>query len=224
MNMKMKKAVLATEHNLNTRKVAIETTYRFSIVTKKILRSSMKATGIAGGDKIVRDNKPAIADLTKEIIETKLEVKGIRSLLERRTSKFEGLTEYDQHFIKTFAWEAATSFAEYFAQNDKKPIISKVVVYFSDDGDLYIEPKKDHCYPMVKNSLRQRIVKILISAKGYVHPDDLISAVESTRKSVEFAINRINSLTKFHLDDIRLIDNRRTYGYRINPTVIIKQG
>ena len=110
--MKMKKAVLATEHNLNIRKVAIETTYRFNIVTKKILRSSMKATGIAGGDKIVRDNEPAIADLTKEIIETKLEVKGIRSLLERRTSKFEGLTEYDQHFIKTFAREAATSFAE----------------------------------------------------------------------------------------------------------------
>jgi len=224
MNMKMNKATLATEHNLNTRKVAIETNYRFSIVTKKILRSSMKATGIVGGDKIVRDNKPAIADLTKEIMETKLEVRGIRSLLERRTSKFEGLTEYDQQFIKTFAQEAATSFAEYFAQSDKKPIIPKTVVYFSDDGDLYIEPKKDHCYPTVKNSLRQRIVKVLISAKGYVSPDDLISAVESTRKSVEFAINRINSLTKFHLDDIRLIDNRRTYGYRINPTVIIKQG
>src|SRR3989344_2992269 len=125
MNMKMKKAVLAIKHNLNTRKVAIETNYRFSIVTKKILRSSMKATGIAGGDKIVRDNKPAIADLTKEIIETKLEVKGIRSLLERRAGKFEGLTEYDQHFIKTFAKEAATSFAEYFAQSDKKPIVPK---------------------------------------------------------------------------------------------------
>ena len=221
--MKMKKALLATDHNLNTRKVAIETNYRFSIVTKKILRSSMKATGIAGGDKIVRDNKPAIADLTKEIMETKLEVRGIRSLLERRTSKFEGLTEYDQQFIKTFAQEAATSFAEYFAQSDKKPIIPKTVVYFSDDGDLYIEPKKDNCYPMVKNSLRQRIVKVLISAKGYVSPDDLISAVASTRKSVEFAINRINSLTKFHLDDIRLINNRRTYGYRINPTIIIKQ-
>ncbi len=220
----MKKAVLATENNLNTRKVAIETNYRFNIVTKKILRSSMKATGITGSDKIIRNNKPAIASLTKEIIETKLEVKGIRSLLERRAGKFEGLTEYDQHFIKAFAREAAISFAEYFAQSDKKPIIPKTIVYFSDDGDLYIEPKKDHCYPTVKNSLRQRIVKVLISAKGYVPPDDLISAVESTRKSVEFAINRINSLTKFHLDDIRLIDNRRTYGYRINPTVIIKQG
>ena len=219
----MKKATLATEHNLNIRKVAIETNYRFSIVTKKILRSSMRATGIAGGGKIIRDNKPAIASLTKEIIETKLEVRGIRSLLERRAGKFEGLTEYDQHFIKTFAREAATSFAEYFAQSDKKPIIPKTVVYFSDDGDLYIEPKKDHCYPTVKNSLRQRIVKVLISAKGYVHPDDLISAVESTRKSVEFAINRINSLTKSHLGDIKLIDNRRTYGYRINPTIIIKQ-
>ena len=63
--MKMKKAVLAIKHNLNTRKVAIETNYRFNIVTKKILRSSMKATGIAGVDKIVRDNKPAIADLTR---------------------------------------------------------------------------------------------------------------------------------------------------------------
>lgn len=199
-------------------------TYQLSIITtEKILRSSMKEVGITSGDKIIRDNRPAVADLTREIIETKLEVKGIRSLLERRTSKFEGLTEYDQHFIKTFAREAAISFAEYFAQSDKKPIIPKTVVYFSDDGDLYIEPKKDHCYPTVKNSLRQRIVKVLISAKGYMSPDDLISTVESTRKSVEFAINRINSLTKFHLNDIRLVDNRRTYGYRINPTVIIKQ-
>ena len=221
----MKKVTLAKKYKFNIREsVAIARTYPNLIgTTEKILRSSMKAAGIAGGNKIIRNNKPAIASLTKEIVETKLEVKSIRVLLERRTSKFEGLTEYDQHFIKAFAREAATSFAEYFAQSDKKPIIQKTVVYFSDDGDLYIEPKKDHCYPTVKNSLRQRIVKILITAKGYVPPDDLISAVESTRKSVEFAINRINSLTKFHLDDIRLIDNRRTYGYRINPTIIIKQ-
>lgn len=221
----MKKAGVATKYKLNIRRpVTMIQTYQLSIITtEKILRSSMKEVGITSGDKIIRDNRPAVADLTREIIETKLEVKGIRSLLERRTSKFEGLTEYDQHFIKTFAREAAISFAEYFAQSDKKPIIPKTVVYFSDDGDLYIEPKKDHCYPTVKNSLRQRIVKVLISAKGYMSPDDLISTVESTRKSVEFAINRINSLTKFHLNDIRLVDNRRTYGYRINPTVIIKQ-
>ena len=221
----MKKASVATKFKFNIRKpVAMAQTYRLSIViTEKILRSSMKEIGIAGGDKIIRNNKPAVASLTREIIETKLEVKSIRSLLERRTSKFEGLTEYDQQLIKAFAREAAISFAEYFAQSDKKPIIPKAVVYFSNDGDLYIEPKKDHCYPTVKNSLRQRIVKVLISAKGYVPPDDLISAVEGTRKSVEFAINRINSLTKLHLDDIKLIDNRRTYGYRINPTIIIKQ-
>src|SRR3989338_11279656 len=226
MIMKMKKAALATRYKFNIlRNVAKVTTFRLSIVTtEKILRSSMKTAGIADGEKIIRTNRPAIGTLTKELIETKLEVKSIRSLLERRTSKFEGLTEYDQHFIKTFAREAAVSFAEYFAQSDKKPIIPKTVVYFSDDGDLYIEPKKDHCYPTVKNSLRQRIVKILITAKGYVPPDDLISAVEGTRKSVEFAINRINSLSKFHLNDIKLIDNRRTYGYRISPTIMIKQG
>ena len=221
----MKKASVATKFKFNIRKpVAMAQTYRLSIViTEKILRSSMKEIRIAGGDKIIRNNKPAVASLTREIIETKLEVKSIRSLLERRTSKFEGLTEYDQQLIKAFAREAAISFAEYFAQSDKKPIIPKAVVYFSNDGDLYIEPKKDHCYPTVKNSLRQRIVKVLISAKGYVPPDDLIHTVAGTRKSVEFAINRINSLTKLHLDDIKLIDNRRTYGYRINPAIIIKQ-
>ena len=222
----MKKAALATRYKFNIlRNVAKVTTFRLSIVTtEKILRSSMKTAGIADSEKIIRTNRPAIGTLTKEIIETKLEVKSIRSLLERRTSKFEGLTEYDQQFIKTFAREAAISFAEYFAQSNSKPITPKTVVYFSDDGDLYIEPKKDHCYPTVKNSLRQRIVKILITAKGYVPPDDLISAVEGTRKSVEFAINRINSLSKFHLNDIKLIDNRRTYGYRISPTIMIKQG
>ena len=165
--MKMKKASLATKYKFNTREsVAIARTYPHLIgTTEKILRSSMKAAGIAGGDKIIRNNRPAIVNLTKEIVGTKLEVKSIRSLLERRTSKFEGLTEYDQQFIKTFAREAAISFAEYFAQSNSKPITPKTVVYFSDDGDLYIEPKKDHCYPTVKNSLRQRIVKVLISAK-----------------------------------------------------------
>lgn len=90
----MKKASLATKYKFNIRRnVAKVTTFRLSIVTtEKILRSSMKAAGITDGDKIIRDNKPAVADLTKEIIETKLEVKSIRSLLERRTSKFEGLT------------------------------------------------------------------------------------------------------------------------------------
>ena len=90
----MKKAALATRYKFNIlRNVAKVTTFRLSIVTtEKILRSSMKTAGIADSEKIIRTNRPAIGTLTKEIIETKLEVKSIRSLLERRTSKFEVLT------------------------------------------------------------------------------------------------------------------------------------
>jgi hypothetical protein len=224
MNMKMKKAVLATEHNLNTRKVAIETNYRFSIVTKKILRSSMKATGIAGGDKIVRDNKPAIADLTKEIIETKLEVKGIRSLLERRAGKFEGLTEYDQHFIKTFAREAATSFAEYFAKNATGPISKKTIVYLSPDGELYREPKSQYHFRMETSSRRMKLVETLMATKEYIPTRTLvdISGLASV-KSVQSAIQAIRRTAEKKLKLQDFIDGWQDSGYRINPDVILKK-
>ncbi len=220
----MKKATLATEHNLNTRKVAIETNYRFSIVTKKILRSSMKATGIAGGDKIVRDNKPAIADLTKEIIETKLEVKGIRSLLERRTSKFEGLTEYDQHFIKSFAREAAISFAEYFAKNATGPTSKKTIVYLSTDGDLYREPKSQYCFRMEASSGRMKLIATLMASKKYVPTRTLIDLTDlSSVKSIQSAVQAIRRMAEKKLKVPDFIDGRQDSGYRINPNVILKK-
>jgi hypothetical protein len=224
MNMKMKKAVLATEHNLNTRKVAIEMNYRFNFVTKKILRSSMKVTGIAGGDKIVRDNKPAIADLTKEIIETKLEVKGIRSLLERRTSKFEGLTEYDQHFIKTFAREAAISFAEYFTKNASGPTDKKSIVYLSPDGEIYREPKSQYYFHMETSSRRMKLVMTLMATKGYVPTRTLVDVTGlASVKSVQSAVQAIRRTAKKKLKLPNFIDGWQDSGYRINPNVILKK-
>jgi hypothetical protein len=167
MIMKMKKVSLATEYKFNIGKpaeksVSMVSVYRFDIVAKEVLRSSMETAGITDSDKIIRDNKPAVINLTKEIIETKHEVKSIRSLLERRTSKFEGLTEYDQHFIKTFAREAAISFAEYFAQGKAKPNLKQTILHLSADADLYRDPKSKYCYHMGKELLRYRILKYLI--------------------------------------------------------------
>ncbi len=218
----MKKVSLATEYKFNIGKpaeksVSLVSVYRFSIVAKEVLRSSMETAGIADSDKIIRDNKPAVSDLTKEIIETKHEVKSIRSLLERRTSKFEGLTEYDQHFIKTFAREAAVSFAEYFAQVKAKPELKRVILHLSADADLYREPKNKYCYPMSKEQLRHRIVKYLIGKTYQTTPDIRMATEAGSDYSVRSAIMKINAKAKHDLKIGKLIEGRRTDGYRINP-------
>lgn len=200
------------------KQVALETRFVFSILdTKNVLRSSMKTAGIADSDKIIQDNKPAVIDLTKEIIETKHEVKSIRSLLERRISKFEGLTEYDQHFIKTFAREAAVSFAEYFTQGKAKPDLKQTILHLSADADLYRDPKSKYCYHMGKELLRYRIVKNLIGKTYQTTPDIRIATEAGSDYSIRSAIMKINAKAKHDLKIGKLIEGRRTDGYRINP-------
>lgn len=216
----MKKVAKTTEYKFNIRKpVEFMSTYRLSVATtEKILRSSMKSAGISDGDKIIKHNQPAIGLLTKEIIETKLEVKSIRSLLERRTSKFEGLTEYDQHFINTFAKVAAISFAEYFSQGKTKPVeLNQTILHLSAEADLYREPKSKYCYHMGKEQSRHQIVKYLIG-KGYQATPDIRMAISAkSDSSVRSAITKINAKAKHDLKIEKLIAGRRTDGYRINP-------
>ena len=222
----MKKATLATKYKLNIRKsVGIDTTYHLSVgTTEKILRSSMKAVGIKNGDKIIRDNKSAVADLTKEIIETKHEVKSIRILLERRTSKFEGLTEYDQHFIKTFAKEAATSFAEYFTKNKEAPTGTKPIIYISSDGDIYREPRSQHHFRIETASRRMTLIRTLMTSKKYVPTRTLIEITGlATPKSVRSAVYAIKKLVEKKLKVTDFIDGWQDSGYRINPNIFLKK-
>lgn len=200
------------------KQVALETRYVFSFLdTKNVLRSSMKTAGIADSNKIIQDNEPAVIDLTKEIIETKHEVKSIRSLLERRVSKFEGLTEYDQHFIKIFAREAAISFAEYFVQGKAKPDLKQTILHLSVDADLYRDPKSKYCYHMGKELLRYRIVKNLIGKSYQTTPNIRIATEAGSDYSIRSAIMKINAKAKHDLKIGKLIEGRRTDGYRINP-------
>lgn len=205
-------------------RVAIETSYRFSMITGNILRSSMKEAGIANSDKIIRDNKPAIADLTKEIIETKLEVKGIRSLLERKVSKFEGLTEYDQHFIKAFAREAAISLATALTKNTVPPSSLKPIIYISFDGDIYREPRGQYHFRIETSSRRMTLIRTLMESKKYVPTRTLIDITGlATPKSVRSAVYAIKQLVEKKLKVPNFIDGWRDSGYRINPSIILKK-
>ena len=223
--MKMKKASLATTYKFNIRKpVEFAPTYRLSIATtERILRSSMKSAGIIDGDQVIKHNQPAIGLLTKEIIETKLEVKDIQSLLERRTSKFEGLTEYDQQFIKTFTREAAISFAEYFAKSTNVPA-SKTIVYVSSDCELYRELKSQYCFRMEAQSKRMKLITAMLATKKYIPTKTLagISGLASV-KSVQSAVQAIRRSAEKKLGLSKFIDGWQDSGYRINPSVMLKK-
>lgn len=223
--MKIKNAVLARKYKFNVRKsVAVAPTYLLSIgKAENIFRASMKSAGITGGDKIVRDNKPAIANLTKEIVETKLEVKSIRVLLERRTSRFEGLTEYDQHLVKIFAREAAISFAEYFAK-DKNAPTNKTVVYLSPDYELYREPKSRYCFRMEAPSKRMKLITAIMTAKKFIPTQTLVDITGlASVKSVQSAVQAIRRSAKKKLELSEFIDGWQDSGYRINPNVMLKK-
>ena len=199
-------------------KVSLTIDYKFDIWEATKIRSSTNAAGITDGDAVIQSNRPAIVNLTREIIETKLEVKSIRFLLERRTTTFEGLTEYDQHFIKTFVREATISIAEYFVQAKTKAVtLNPTILHLTIDADLYREPKSGYCYPMSKEQLRHRIVKYLIG-KGYQTTPDIRMATEAgSDYSVRSAIMKLNAKAKHDLKIGKLIEGRRTDGYRINP-------
>lgn len=223
----MKKATLAKKYNFHIRKsVTMGHTYRLSIgTTEKILRSSLKAAGIADGEKIVRKNKLAIVDLTSEIVETKHEVKSIRALLERRAGKFEGLTEYDQQFIKLFAREAAVSFAEHISKHATSPAGAKIVVYLSPDGELYREPKSQYCLRMEASSGRMKLITALMRSKTYVPTKTLIELADlSSVKSVQSAVQAIKRMAHKKLRIPEFIEGWQDSGYRINPSVILKKG
>ncbi len=207
------------------RKVGIESRYFFSIVdTKKILRSSMKSAGIPEADKVIQKNESAIVDLTKEIVETKHEVKSIRVLLERRTSKFEGLTEYDQHFIKTFAKQAAISLAETLTKKAVAPAGPKPIIYLSFDGDIYREPKSQYHCRIETSSRRMMLIRTLMTSKKYVPTRTLIEITGlATPKSVRSAVYEIKQLVEKRLKVPNFIDGWQDSGYRINPDIILKK-
>lgn len=207
------------------RKVAIESRYTFSIGdTKNILRSSLESAGILEADKVIEKNESAIIDLTKEIVETKHEVKSIRVLLERRTSKFEGLTEYDEHFIKTFARQAAISLAEALTKKAVAPAGPMVTVYISADGELYREPKSQYTFRMENSSGRMKLVMALMTSRKYIPTKTLIDLTDlSSIKSVQSAVQAIKRMVHKKLKVSEFIVGWQDSGYRINPNVILKK-
>ena len=101
---------------------------------------------------------------------------------------------------------------------DKKNA-KEIAIYLNQSGDLYKEPKSKFCYPMGETADRHKIVRHLISNKGYQQTSQIALIFDSKNEdSIISEIGKINSISKGKLgikDNIIL--GKKGSGYRANP-------
>ena len=92
------------------------------------------------------------------------------------------------------------------------------VLYLNEDGDLWREPKEKHCYKLVENSNRHRIVHYLTTHRGYQQTNEISAMLENkSEQSIRTEILKIRGrITKFlKIDGKEVLEARKGSGYRI---------
>ncbi len=99
---------------------------------------------------------------------------------------------------------------------------TKIVMYLSKNGELYREPKEDHCYKIEKGSIRHQIVSILMNKDDFYPTKELEKYTDSKNtRSIRDSVSNINknainfSLTP-NIKSKHLIVSEENRGYKIN--------
>src|SRR3989338_1144689 len=98
------------------------------------------------------------------------------------------------------------------------------VLYLNPVGDLWREPKQDHCYSMGENSDRHKILLYLIKNKGYQSASLIVEDLPG--KSEQVTRTEIQKINKNFTKNLgkkmgKLIDGRKGSGYRIAHAIKI---
>jgi len=105
-------------------------------------------------------------------------------------------------------------------QKEKK--IKETLLCLSLDGDLYLASNKQKCYPMSKEKMREKLIKVLCSAKGFVKTAELAEMVGTTNQAIRNSKLEINNKSKNRIGVDELIIGRDGNGYKLNPQYKIK--
>lgn len=94
---------------------------------------------------------------------------------------------------------------------------NQIPVFLTADGDLYLKPlKKGLIYPTEKDSKR---IDLLLSLTNEFQITANLTKFADYKNdaATRVAIAEIKRKVEFHLKINDLIENKRTYGYRLNP-------
>ena len=105
-------------------------------------------------------------------------------------------------------------------ETTNKKVAKKTILYLSENGDLYREPKDKYCYPMGAKSKRRKVIIFLCRNKGYQQTDLITDAAGYSKNqttSVEIAKIRDHIWKYLKIFGKELIESKKGSGYKINP-------
>lgn len=218
----MRKAEIATKYISSTNQLVAtkSTTYRFrtwSIAEE--LREALRKLA-----DVVKMQGEILNKLIERTNEKNPGVKEMTEALSRTSDSMEKMTKTLEAKLPGIYPELNADQTQRISKTVLKALTKKKrTVLFSAEGDLFLDAKKKFCYPLSTGKMRIRIIQILTENHKFVPTEMLANQVGTSRKSLEYAIDRMNALGKQKLKDITLIDGRRSTGYRIHPDIFIKK-
>lgn len=202
-------------------KVALESSYKFNFVaTKDAVQNAFDNAGLILA---LREATDVIKTLSRELQETRFEYKNRVVNAEKVLSGIKEYRKQNDDERKRIAKDVV----EYWfdkVSTIKHSTKNKIVVYFSADNELYCEPKSEHCYRLESNSGRSKLIRTLITHKGYMPTQTLIEITGlRNQKSIEGAVYAMRKIIYKKLNVSDFIDGYQDSGYRINPNVLLKK-
>jgi len=228
MTMTMKKVAKTTKHKFNIKQsVGVNTTYHFSLgVVKNIVVTALKNNGVQNPDEIIKQHEDKIVLLQNRINQTDTKFENYEKETAKTIADLKNeLKELSKQSLIKIGREIAIGFYEQsqkIRSKQKAPKDKRILLCLSVDGDLYLESNKQKCYPMSKEKMREKLIKVLCSTKGYIKTAELAEMVGTTNQAVRNSKLEINRKANDRIGISDLICGRDGSGYKLNPQYKIK--
>jgi len=226
--MKMKKVTLTTKHKFNIKQsVGVNTTYHFSLgVVKNIVVTALKNNGVQNPDERIKQHEDKIVLLQNRINQTEANFYNYKKETDKTIADLKNeLKELSKQSLTQIGREMAKGFYDQSQKIRSKQKVNKAkqtLLCLSTDGDLYLDSDTKKCYPMSKEKMREKLIKVLCSAKGFVKTTELAEMVGTTNQAIRNSKLEINNKSKNRIGIDELITGRDGNGYRLNPRYKIK--
>ena len=226
--MKMKKVSKTTKYKFNiTRAVGVTFTYRFSIGDiENIIKKALENNGVKNPDEIIKRHGVEITELKNRLNKSEVKFETYKKETDKTIAELKDeLKELSKQSLTQIGREMAIGFYEQsqkIRSKQKEKKTKETLLCLSLDGDLYLASNKQKCYPMSKEKMREKLVKVLCSAKGFIKTAELAEMVGTTTQAIRNSKLEINGKAESRIGIPELIIGRDGNGYRLNPKYKIK--
>lgn len=223
----MKKVAKTTKYKFNiNRSVGVSSTYIFSIGDiKKRVKTALKNNGVKNSDEIIKRHEAEIIKLQERINKTDAKFESYKKETDKLITNLKDELRVNKQTALLIGREMAKGFydqSQKIRSKKKSTKDKQILLCLSVEGDLHLESNKAKCYPMSKEKMREKLIKILCSAKGYIKTAELAEMVGTTNQSIRNSKLEINRKANNRIDIPNLIVGRDGNGYRLNPKYKIK--